>query len=99
MKGKWTSEDLEEAMETIEQGTCFLLGVSRIFHMPLSFLSNHLNGCTHSKKIGPSIVLIEEGDAIVYKWTLAMGECGLSISLNQLKLKVAKMTQIKVTPW
>jgi hypothetical protein len=28
-----------------------------------------------------------------------MGECGLSISLNQLKLKVAKMTQIKVTPW
>jgi hypothetical protein len=67
--------------------------------MPLSFLSDHLNGCTHSKKMGPPRVLIEKGDAIVYKWTLAMGECGLLISLNQLKLKVAKMTQIKVTPW
>jgi hypothetical protein len=28
-----------------------------------------------------------------------MGECGLSILLNQLKLKVTKMTQIMVTPF
>jgi len=28
-----------------------------------------------------------------------MRKCGLLISLNQLKLKVAKMTQTKVTPF
>jgi hypothetical protein len=30
-------------------------------------------------------------------WTLFMGECGLSINLQQLKMKVAKLTQIEVT--
>ncbi len=48
VRGKWTSEALEEAMEVIEQGTYSLWGVSRIFCIPLSFLSNHLNGCTRS---------------------------------------------------
>jgi hypothetical protein len=40
----------------------------------------------------PPRVLIEEEDVVVYEWILVMGECNLSISLNQLKLKVAKMT-------
>jgi hypothetical protein len=47
--------------------------------------------------MGPLGVLIEEEDVVAYEWPLAMGECGLLISLNQLKLKVAKMIQTKVT--
>jgi hypothetical protein len=39
--------------------------------------------------MGPPGVLTKNKYAIVYGWTLAMGECGLSISSNQLKLKVA----------
>jgi hypothetical protein len=42
---------------------------------------------------------MEEEDVVVYKWTLAMRECDLLISLNQLKLKVVEMTQTKVTPF
>jgi hypothetical protein len=34
VRGKWTSEALEEAMEAVEQGTYSLWGVSRIFHIP-----------------------------------------------------------------
>ncbi len=44
-------------------------------------------------------MLMEEEDVTVYKWTLAMRECSLLISLNQLKLKVVEMTQRKVTPF
>jgi hypothetical protein len=42
---------------------------------------------------------MEKEDVIVYEWILAMGECGLLISLNQFKLKVAEMTQTRVTPF
>jgi hypothetical protein len=47
--------------------------------------------------VGPLGVFIEEEDVATYKWTLAMGECGLLILLNQFKLKVVGMIQIKVT--
>jgi hypothetical protein len=47
--------------------------------------------------MGPLGVFIEEEDVATYKWSLAMGECGLSILLNQLKLKVAKMIQTRMT--
>jgi len=41
--------------------------------------------------MGPRGVLTKEEDIIVIAWTLAMGECGLSISLQQLKMKLAKL--------
>jgi hypothetical protein len=34
-----------------------------------------------------------------YEWTLTMGECGLSTSLNQFKLKVIEMIQTRATPF
>jgi hypothetical protein len=43
--------------------------------------------------MGSLKMLMEKEDSIVYEWTLAMGECGLSILLNQFKLKVVEMTQ------
>ncbi len=42
--------------------------------------------------MGPKGVLTEEKDATMITWTLTMDECGLSISLQQLKMKVAKLT-------
>jgi len=41
--------------------------------------------------MGPRGVFIEEEDSVVIAWTLSMQECGLSISLQQLKMKVAKL--------
>jgi hypothetical protein len=37
-------------------------------------------------------MLIEEENVVVYGWILVIGECSLSISLNQLQLKVVEMT-------
>ncbi len=42
-------------------------------------------------------VLTEKEDDIVIKWTLNMQECGLSMSLQQLNMKVAKLTQTRDT--
>jgi hypothetical protein len=55
----------------------------------MNSFSNHLNGKTRSKKIGLGVVFIEVNDSVVIAWTLAMQECGLPISLQQLKMKVA----------
>jgi hypothetical protein len=75
-------------MEVVEQSICSLQEASQIFHTILSSFLYHLNGCIWSKKMGPPEVLMEEDDVTIYKWTLTMRECGLLISLNQLKLKV-----------
>jgi hypothetical protein len=44
-------------------------------------------------------VLIDEKEVIIVYWVLGMQECGLSITLQQLLLKVAKLTQTQVTPF
>jgi hypothetical protein len=51
------------------------------------------------RKWGPEAVLDEKEDVAMIAWTLTMGECGLSISLQQPKTKVAKLTQIRATPF
>jgi hypothetical protein len=41
--------------------------------------------------MGPPGMLTKEEDAIIYEWILVMGDYSLSISLNQLKLRVVEM--------
>jgi hypothetical protein len=49
--------------------------------------------------MGPRGVHIEVKDSTMIAWTVAMQECGLSISLQQLEMKVIKLTQLRVTPF
>ncbi len=49
--------------------------------------------------MGPIGVLMEEENKPIVEWTLVMQECGLSITIQQLKLKVTKITQIIPTPF
>jgi hypothetical protein len=44
-------------------------------------------------------MLTKEEDQTVVAWTLGMQECGLFITLQQLKMKVAKVTQTRPTPF
>jgi hypothetical protein len=50
------------------------------------------------RKHGPSGFFLIDEEAIVIEWVFRMQECGLSISLHQLKLKVAKLTKNCTTP-
>jgi hypothetical protein len=86
-------------MDVIERRTHSQRRPYKSWKIPMSSLVDHLNGKIKSNKMGPKRVLIKEEDAILIKWTLDMQECGLSISLQQLKMKVAKLTQTKDTPF
>jgi hypothetical protein len=58
-----------------------------------------LYGKTKSRKHGPASVLIVEENQVVVAWVFPIQEVGLSISLQQLKMKVAYLTQTRPTPF
>ncbi len=54
----------------------------------LTSLSNHVNGKTRQKKVGPQNMLIKKNYATyIVAWTFNMWECKLSIVLQQFKWK------------
>ncbi len=98
-KGMWTDEVLKTIMDVIENGTHSMKKANKSWNIPMSSFTNHLNGKTKSKKMGPRVVLTKEENAIVITWTLSIQECGPSINLQQLKIKVTKITKARVTPF
>jgi hypothetical protein len=71
-KKEWTNRSLEEVMEAIERGTHSLRKENRFWNIPLSSLSNHLNGKTRSKKMGLACVLTKEDVVTIITWVLGM---------------------------
>jgi hypothetical protein len=45
-QGRWTSEALEEVMNVVKICEASLMKVSKFWYIPLTSLSNHLNGKT-----------------------------------------------------
>jgi hypothetical protein len=65
----------------------------------MSSIFDHLNGKIRFRNMGAKKGPYKRKDSIVITWTLTMQMCGLSINLQQLKMKVAKLTQTRVTPF
>jgi len=84
---------LEGAMDAIENGTTSLRKANRNCNIPLTSFFDHLYGKTISRKPRPTSILIIEEDYALVTWVLSMREVGLSISLQWLKMKMAKLTQ------
>ncbi len=80
-------------MDAIEKGTTSLKNVS-IF---LTSLSNHLYGKIRSRKPKLTCVLIVKEVEVMVAWVLFMQKIGLSMSLQQLKMKVAELIQTMPT--
>ncbi len=59
-------------MDAIENGTTSLGKVMKHWNIPLTSMSNHLNGKTHNRKCEPTSVLTKEEIHVVVTWTLAM---------------------------
>jgi hypothetical protein len=98
-KGIWTNESLKETMDVIERRTHSIRRASKSWNIPMNSFVDHLNGKTRSMKMELGGVLTKEEDVVMITWTLIMQECELSINLQQLKMKVAKLTQTRVTPF
>jgi hypothetical protein len=71
-QGRWTSEALEEAMNVVKRRETSLMKVSKFWYIPLTSLSNHLNGRTRSKKVGLAGVLMNEKDNAFVIYILGM---------------------------
>jgi hypothetical protein len=71
-RGKWSNESLETTMNVIQRGITFLWGANKFWGILVISLSDHLNGKTKSRKIGPPNVLTEEEDEIIVAWVLSM---------------------------
>jgi hypothetical protein len=82
IRGKWTNETLEEAIDVVENGITSLKKVKRHWNIPLTSLSNHLYGNTRSKKLGLTSMLIVKEDQIVVAWVLFMHEVELLINFQ-----------------
>jgi hypothetical protein len=91
-RSNWGTKDLKEAMDAIERGFTSLKKASWYWNIPLTNLSNHLIDNTTSKKHGPPRILLTNEEVTIVEWVLGMQECNLSISLHQLKPKMAKLT-------
>jgi len=86
-------------MDTAEKGTISLRKANRHWNIPLTLLFDHLYGKIRSRKVGPVGVLITKEDQAVVFWVLVLQDVGLLINLQQLKMKVAKLTQTRPTPF
>jgi hypothetical protein len=90
---------LEITIDAIEKKTYSFKTISNSSNIPMNYFFDHLNGKTRFRKMKLGGVLTKQGDAIVNTWTLIIQECGQLISLQQFKMKVVELTQIKVTPF
>jgi len=90
---------LKQAMKVLERGTNTMKKASRNWGIPLFFLGNHLNGRTRNRSIIFGGTLTDEENVAIVRWVLTMQEVGLPITLQQLKMKMVEVTQIKLAPF
>ncbi|CAK9198581.1 unnamed protein product [Sphagnum troendelagicum] len=98
-RGQWTSDTLAEAIAATKSEGMSLRQAARFYNIPASSLFDHMTGRITKRKYGPQGVLSDEEEASVVKWVLKMKEDGQSVSVQQLKLKVAEITQSRPTPF
>ncbi len=84
-RGKWSGELLEATMDVVERNIISLWGANKFWGIPITSFFDHLYGKTRSRKIGPLDVLMQKEDEVIVVWVLSMQECGLFITLQQLK--------------
>jgi hypothetical protein len=65
----------------MERGHASLRKASKFWHIPITFLLDHLIDKTKSKKVGSQGVLIDEEDKTFGAWVLGMQDLELSITL------------------
>ena len=85
-------------MAAVEQG-CLVQIIALNYDIPRSSLKSHVMGLTVSRKRGrkPVLSIVEEEKVIGY--IMGMARYGHPINITELKIKVAKATQLRETPF
>jgi hypothetical protein len=85
-------------MAALERG-CSVSGAATLYDIPRTSFRAHLAGIVLSRKRGAAPVLTEAEEQELVQYVLAIQELGFPLTLLQLKLKVALMTQGRDTPF
>jgi hypothetical protein len=83
----------------MDKGDTSLRKATKYWNILATSLSNRLNGRTRCKKVGRQGMLIEHEDEVMVIKVLNMQKARLFIDIQQLKMKVAKFTQTRPTPF
>jgi hypothetical protein len=59
-------------MDVVERGNTYLRKVAKYWNILVTSLSNHLNGRTRCKKVGPQSMLTKHEDELIVTWVLNM---------------------------
>jgi hypothetical protein len=82
------------AMDAVERGNTSLKKAIKYWNILVTSLSDHLNGRTKCRKVGPQGMLTKHEDEAMVTWVLNIQKVGLSINIQQLKMKVVKISDI-----
>jgi hypothetical protein len=63
----WTDKTLEATMDVVERGTHSLRRANKLWNIPMSSTTDHLNGKTRFRKMGQRGVLTRKEDVVVIK--------------------------------
>jgi hypothetical protein len=76
-------QHLENAMDIVEKAEHISLRKATMYwNIPLTSFSNHLNGRTKRRKVGPRGVLTKQKDVAIVTWVLNMQIVRLSITIQ-----------------
>jgi hypothetical protein len=95
---RWIDATLKAAMAAVEAGE-WLKTVARYFDIPPTSLSDHLFGRTLGRKRGPPTILQKDEESALTTYMGKMQDYGHPLTMPQLRLKVATITQERVTPF
>ncbi len=74
------------------KGETYLKKASMYWNILLISLLTHLNGRTKNMKVAPQCVLTKQEDEVIAIWVQNLQNIGLSITFQQVKLKVVEVT-------
>ena len=94
----WSVHQLQAAMDAVEGGAA-LKTAARFYGISPSTLSDRVSGRSLTGKRGPPSVLSTEEKNALEDYMVQMADYGHPLSIEQLRLKVALLTQERPTPF
>ena len=95
---RWTDKQLNSAMNLVESGVA-ISAVARHFDIPRSSLADYVEGRTRTRKRGPPTILNNNEERALESYMLSMVEYGHPLTIEQVRMKVALITQERPTPF
>ena len=95
---QWSNEALHLAIEGLDEGYK-INEVCKKYNIPRSLLRDDVVGKCRRRKMGPKTVLSMDEEEKLCEYIKLMVKWRHSMTPTQLKAKVAKITQDKITPF